>query len=116
MIAVIFEVIPTDEGKEDYLAIAAKLKEHLIKIPGFISIERFQSFSDPNKILSLSFWENESSISQWRNLEEHRLAQYKGRNGLFKDYRIRVGNIERDYSLLSRTQAPNDSRKEHGKI
>ena len=95
MIAVIFEVFPTEEGKEEYLATAAKLKDHLVEMPGFISIERFQSFSDPNKILSLSFWENESSISQWRNLEEHRLAQHKGINSLFKDYRIRVGNIDR---------------------
>jgi heme-degrading monooxygenase HmoA len=113
MIAVIFEVMPTDEGKTEYLAIAASLKEHLTSIPGFISIERFQSLADPSKLLSLSFWEDETSVSQWRNLEEHRIAQAKGRGSLFSDYRIRVGSITRDYSLSERDHAPKDSIGAH---
>ena len=115
MIAVIFEVIPKAEGKAEYLAIAASLKEKLACIPGFISIERFQSLTDPNKILSLSFWENEASVAQWRNLEEHRSAQSKGRGSLFSDYRILVGNITRDYSLSEREQTPEDSKEAHQK-
>lgn len=113
MLAVIFEVIPKEEGKAEYLAIAASLREHLTKIPGFISIERFQSMADPDKILSISFWEDEESVAQWRNLEEHRFAQSKGRNSLFRDYRIRVGSIVRDYSLSEREQAPADSKDAH---
>ena len=115
MIAVIFEVIPKSGGKDEYLAIAASLKEKLVNIPGFISIERFQSMADPNKILSLSFWEDETSVAKWRNLEEHRNAQSKGRGGLFNDYRIRIGNIARDYSLSKREQTPKDSREAHQK-
>ncbi len=115
MIAVIFEVIPKTAGKAEYLDIAAKLKKHLMAIPGFISIERFQSLTDPDKILSLSFWQDEASVSQWRNLEVHRLAQAKGRESLFRDYRIRVGRIDRDYSLSERDQAPKDSRDAHAK-
>lgn len=113
MLAVIFEVIPKKEGKAEYLAIAADLKEQLVDIPGFISIERFQSLADPNKILSLSFWNDETSIAQWRNLEEHRIAQAKGRGSLFSDYRIRVAGVMRDYSLSERQQAPKDSRAAH---
>jgi hypothetical protein len=48
MIAVIFEVYPTKEGKTEYLAIAARLREFLKDRPGFISIERFQSLGDDN--------------------------------------------------------------------
>ena len=113
MIAVIFEVIPTIEGKKEYLYIAENIKEHLKDIPGFISIERFQSLVDERKILSLSFWENEDSISQWRNLEEHRIAQSRGRSSLFQDYRIRVGGIMRDYSLKNSREAPEDSKTAH---
>ena len=115
MIAVIFEVIPKQAGKSEYLAIAAKLKEQLATLPGFISIERFQSLTDPNKILSLSFWEDEAAVAQWRNLEEHRMAQSAGRESLFCNYRIRVGSISRDYSLVEREQAPGDSKKVHSK-
>ncbi len=113
MIAVLFEVIPKAEGKAEYLALAAGLRKRLTDIPGFISIERFQSMTDPNKILSLSFWEDEASVAQWRKLEEHRDAQSKGRSKLFNDYRIRVGTITRDYSLFEREQTPEDSREAH---
>ena len=113
MIAVIFEVIPTTQGKAEYLAIASSLREDLLGMPGFISIERFQSIADPQKLLSLSFWENEESVSRWRNFEKHRHAQAKGRSSLFSDYRIRVGCIDRDYSMTERGQVPNDSFKAH---
>ncbi len=110
MLAVIFEVIPKAAGKQEYLQIAAELKSHLAEIPGFISIERFQSLVDPDKILSLSFWESEEAIQQWRNLEVHRAAQARGRNGLFEDYRIRVAGVVRDYSMREREETPDDSR------
>jgi len=114
MIVVIFEVMPKQAGSTEYLAIAADLRQHLANIPGFISIERFQSLSDPDKVLSLSFWEDEASVRQWRSLDEHRTAQAKGRDSLFEDYRIRVGSITRDYSMSAREQAPSDSRAAHG--
>jgi len=99
MVAIIFEVIPNDEEKPEYLSIAAILKERLINTPGFKSIEHFQSLTDPDKLLSLSFWEDEESVSRWRNLEEHRHAQACGRDALFHHSRIRVGHIVRDHSL-----------------
>jgi len=74
MIAVIFEVYPKNGKVEEYLNIAQELKSELSKISGFISIERFQSLVNPDKILSLSFWENEESVKQWRNVTLHRNA------------------------------------------
>lgn len=109
LIAVIFEVYPTEAGKVQYLSIAASLREHLKDRPGFISIERFQSLGDENKVLSLSFWENKEAIQEWRNLLEHRIAQKKGRSGLFAKYRIRVAHVLRDYTESDRTHAPSDS-------
>ena len=111
MYAVIFEVWPTSEGKGEYLQIAAKLKEFLENREGFISIERFQSLTDENKLLSLSFWEDEKSIETWRNMFEHRIAQDKGNTGIFDDYRIRVANVLRDYTKEKREQAPKDSNE-----
>ncbi len=70
MIAVIFEVWPASGRKDDYLAIAAALRADLERIDGFISVERFQSITDPNKLLSLSFWRDEDAVKQWRNLIE----------------------------------------------
>ena len=113
MIAVIFEVWPAPGERETYLDIAAALRPLLDEIDGFVSIERFASLSDPGKLLSLSFWRDEAAIAQWRNLEAHRVAQSKGRSGVFSDYRLRIAAIVRGYGLRDRTEAPSDSRAVH---
>lgn len=111
MIAVIFEVKPAQGRKSEYLDIAAALRPLLDDIEGFISVERFQSLTDPDKILSLSFFEDEASVAQWRNLNAHRGAQAKGRNAVFDDYRLRTAAVIRDYGMFDRAQAPSDSRE-----
>lgn len=113
MIAVIFEVFPAEGKVQEYLDIAADLKPQLEKIDGFISIERFSSFAEEGKVLSLSFWRDEAAITQWRNLETHRHAQEKGRGGVFNNYRLRVANVSRDYGMKSREEVPTDSLKAH---
>ena len=115
MIAVIFEVFPGEGKAQDYLDIAAELKPLLQNIDGFISIERFSSLVEEGKVLSLSFWRDEKAIEEWRNIEAHRLAQEKGREGIFTDYRLRVASVRRDYGMNSREQAPADSKLIHDK-
>lgn len=115
MIAVIFEVEPAAGRKDQYLAIAAGLRPLLDGIDGFISVERFQSLSDPARILSLSFWRDEEAVKAWRTTEEHRQAQAAGRGGIFAGYRLRIAHVVRDYGLDERReQAPADSRLAHG--
>lgn len=114
MIAVIFEVWPADGRKQSYLDIAANLKPELERIDGFISIERFQSLIDETKILSLSFWRDEKAVDAWRNVERHRQAQAAGRGGVFRDYRLRVASVLRDYGMNERAEAPADSREKNG--
>lgn len=112
MIAVIFEVIPRSGRKSDYLDIAARLRPLATQIDGFISIERFQSLTDPDKILSLSFWRDEAAVKEWRNVAEHRVAQAAGRNEIFGDYQLRIARVVRNYGMHDREQAPADSRAE----
>jgi heme-degrading monooxygenase HmoA len=113
MIAVIFEVWPAQGRKDDYLKIAAALRADLDRIDGFISIERFQSLSDPEKLLSPSFWRDEEAVKNWRNHSKHRESQTKRRGGIFADYRLRVATVMRDYGLTERAEVPNDSREIH---
>ena len=114
MHAVIFEVSPKEEHRQEYLDIAAALKPTLEKMDGFISIERFQSLTDPGKILSLSFWRDDEAIAGWRQVESHRKAQAKGRGEIFRDYRLRIAGVIRDYGMTERAEAPADSRQRHG--
>lgn len=114
MIAVIFEVWPADGQKQHYLDLAAALRADLHAIEGFVSVERFQSLSDPGKILSLSFFTDEEAVKRWRNRPHHRATQAEGRSGVFIDYRLRVAEVVRDYGLNERTEAPRDSLDAHG--
>jgi heme-degrading monooxygenase HmoA len=112
MIAVIFEVEPTEEGHAAYLEHAERLRPMLEQMDGFISVERFQSLTDPRKLVSLSFWRDESSVRAWREHPEHRATQAAGRAGIFRDYRLRVATVVRDYGLRERDQAPRPSAAE----
>jgi heme-degrading monooxygenase HmoA len=114
MIAVIFEVWPKPEHRHEYLDMAAALRRHLETIDGFISVERFESLTEPGKLLSLSFWRDEAAIRDWRSLDVHRSAQAKGRGGVFADYRLRVAGVIRDYGMTERDEVPDDSRAIHG--
>lgn len=114
MIAVIFEVEIARGKKESYLEIAAELRPLLEQVDGFLSVERFQSLSSPDRLLSLSFWRDEAAVQRWRQLPEHRAAQDKGRAGIFAGYRLRVAGVIRDYGMNIRDAAPADSRAAHG--
>jgi heme-degrading monooxygenase HmoA len=108
MIAVIFEVWPDKDHRQDYFDIAASLKPELEKIEGFISVERFSSLTEEGKILSLSFWRDEEAVKRWRTHLNHRAAQREGRGGVFRDYRLRVASVLRDYGMFERDQVPKD--------
>lgn len=66
MIAVIFEAQALPEAEERYFQLASELKPLLSDMPGFISMERFQSLNTPGKILSLSWWKDEESVAGWK--------------------------------------------------
>lgn len=113
MIAVIFEVWPQDGRTADYLDHAAQLRPLLDGIDGFISIERFESLSERGKLLSLSFWRDEDAVARWRQMDAHRAAQSAGRQSIFRDYRLRIASVIRDYGMHERDEAPHDSRAVH---
>jgi len=111
MIAVIFEVRPADGKRQDYLDLAAALRDELQWIDGFISVERFESLSEPGILLSLSFWRDEAAVAAWRTYGHHRTAQAKGRAEILADYHLRIAEVVRDYGIADREQAPADSRQ-----
>ena len=113
MIAVIFEVIPKPGRTDDYFSHAAHLKSTLETMHGFVSVERFESVTQPGKFLSLSFWRDEDAVTGWRNQMQHRATQQTGREHVFADYRLRVASVIRDYGMFERDQAPDDSRSHH---
>lgn len=113
MIAVIFEVWPAEGERGHYLELAAALRADLERSDGFVSVERFESLTQPGKLLSLSFWRDEEAVRAWRNRPPHRATQAEGRGGVFRNYRLRVAGVLRDYGMVERAEAPEDSRSAH---
>lgn len=109
MVLVVFEVTLKEGCMDEYLAIAGKLKEELAKAKGFVRTERFQSLVTERKLLSLSAWENEEAVDQWRNQEAHRAGQRQGRDRYFESYTITVASAMRSYTDSDRNEAPADS-------
>ncbi len=105
-VIVLFEVTLKEGRMEEYLEMAASLKEELLKAEGFIRAERFSSLSEKNKLLSKSEWRDEESIAKWRNQLKHRLCRRKGRAGSFADYKITVVAPLRCYTMMEREEAP----------
>lgn len=113
MVGVIFEVWPAEGRQQEYLDLAAELRPLVEQVDGFLGVERYESLTEPGKLLSLSFFRDEAAIAAWRAVAEHRVAQRRGRGGVFRDYRLRVVEIRRDYGMHDRAQAPADSRALH---
>ena len=99
MLAVIFEVEMNPGRDRDYFDLAGSLRSELEAVDGFLSVERFRSVNDEDRYVSISFWRDEAAVRTWREHAEHRLAQARGKKEIFADFRIRVAEVIRDYSL-----------------
>ncbi|RMD61920.1 MAG: antibiotic biosynthesis monooxygenase [Alphaproteobacteria bacterium] len=113
MIVVIFEVTLDPGQARRYFDLAAELRDELTKIDGFISVERFQSLNDDNRYVSLSFWRDREAVEAWYRHHAHATAQAEGRAGIFRDYRIRVAEVFRDYDMAhGRPQAAGAAQRD----
>ena len=108
-VIVLFEVTVKSGKMNDYLKMAASLKDSIANAEGFIRSERFSSLSAEGKLLSLSVWKDEESVEKWRNLAAHRICQKHGRLHDFEDYKITVVTPLRTYTMTERQNAPADS-------
>ena len=96
MFAVIFEVQPKPDRRDDYLGLARLLRPEIEKIDGFLDNERFTSERTAGRLLSLSTWRDEKSVIRWRTLGIHHQVQATGRREIFSGYHLRVGEIIAD--------------------
>ena len=100
MHVVIFEFTPHEVVATDrYFELAGELRSEIEKQPGFISVQRFEHVQEKGHFVSISTWENEAAIRNWKANLIHQKAQHEGKTSLFRDYRIRVAEVIRDYAL-----------------
>ena len=92
--AVIFTSTHTD-NLEGYAEMAEKMEQLAKEQPGFISIE-----SARNEIgITVSYWESLEAIKNWKANLDHLDAQQKGRSTWYKNYKVRIAKVEREYEF-----------------
>ena len=94
--AVIFS--STLANAEGYGAMAARMMELAREQEGFIDVESASRTSDGFGI-TVSYWRDLESIRKWKAQSEHAAAQRMGRDAFYKNYRLRVARIEREYGF-----------------
>jgi len=84
----------------DYGDAAARMHELAREMPGYLGIE---SARDAEGVgITVSYWESEETIRNWREHAEHRVVQKLGRERFYEWYESRVGKIERAVSFRSK--------------
>lgn len=105
MFAVIFLVEPHPDRWDEYLAHAADLRPELERIDGFLDNRRYRCRRQPGRVLSLSLWCDEKAVIRWRTHAGHHAVQHQGRQAVFRDYHLRVGEVtHEDGRALPRTR------------
>jgi heme-degrading monooxygenase HmoA len=99
MFSVLFEVHPKSEQWDSYLGFAKMLKPELEQVDGFVDNIRYRSLTRDGWILSLSSWRDEKAVVRWRTAAMHHGVQEKGRDEVFLDYKLRVGQVTKDNQI-----------------
>jgi len=93
MFAVIFRA-RTAELDADYQRTARRLRELALGEYGCLG---FESVTEGNEEIAISYWETEDQIRAWKNDPEHVRAQELGSSKWYASYRVRVVEVRREY-------------------
>ncbi len=83
-------------GENGYAATAERMAELAQTIPGYLGIESVRG--EDGFGITVSYWRDEQAIGLWRNQAEHLLAQARGKQEWYDQYKICVAKVERSYS------------------
>jgi heme-degrading monooxygenase HmoA len=91
-VAVVFTSIRT-EGDNGYAVMSARMEQLAAEQPGYLGIENARDGLG----ITVSYWADEASAQAWKQVAAHLVAQQRGRDAWYADYRVRVAVVHRDY-------------------
>jgi len=86
-----------NDGDHGYDEMAARMVELAATMPGYLGIESARD--EKGFGITVSYWESEEAIANWKRNVEHLQAQRRGRGEWYKEYNVRVAKVERAYEL-----------------
>jgi heme-degrading monooxygenase HmoA len=90
--AVIFSSVRTD-GDQGYARMSEWMNHLAAEQPGFLGVESAREEVG----ITVSYWATEQDAANWKQVAEHLVAQERGREVWYADYRVRVATVNRDY-------------------
>ena len=103
MISVTIEYFIKPGQEAQYEILADRIHPEVYSVDGFISVEGYESRSEPGKRLSLSLWRDEDAVRAWRQHPEHTRIMQQAKKEIFSSYRITVSSCIRDYRFPQET-------------
>lgn len=89
--------------QSDYLEGYAEMSDRMLELasqqPGFLGVESFRS--PDKKGVTISYWEDLSAVTAWKQNTEHQSAQQLGKQKWYQDYTIEIAKIESTYGSNS---------------
>lgn len=92
--AVIFTALRSDQD-QGYADTAERMFELAERQTGFLGVE---TAHDPLNV-TVSYWTDLQSISNWKRNSEHLAAQRAGRRRWYRNYTVRIAKVEQEYSF-----------------
>lgn len=92
--AVIFSSLKIEEDK-GYEKMATRMVDLANQQDGFLGVEAAREDIG----ITVSYWRDEEAIRKWKENEEHMIAQKKGQETWYKNYKIRIAKVVRDYEF-----------------
>lgn len=93
-VAVIFTSLRT-EGDHGYAETAAAMESLAAQQPGYLGIESAREGLG----ITVSYWRDEESARAWKQVADHLAAQRLGREVWYRQYRVRVATVTREYGM-----------------
>ena len=91
-VAVVFTSVRT-EGDHGYAAMSRSMEALAGEQPGYLGIESAREGVG----ITVSYWVDEAAARAWKQVAAHLVAQRRGRDSWYADYRVRVATVTRDY-------------------
>ncbi len=97
MMIVIVEFELRAGAESNFETALQQMQQQVRKYDGFLGEAPCRSLDSEKKFVSLFYWQDRQSIKAWREDPEHVKIQHLGREKIFAWYKIRVGELEREY-------------------
>ena len=99
MLMAIIEYEAHPGTEEEFTSLLGDLDAQLETIAGFISADAATSIKHGGMLYEVSYWRDAEALATWARDPVHGVAMKAGRDRLLKWYRIRVGEVTRDWSV-----------------